>query len=465
MTKTHTDMWAECSRLIKELIGDSQFDMWFRDITSLGYEGGKLRLLVPSSYLVEYIESKYLKVLGQAINTVYGPGTELHYHYNVIHNEPTSVMDVTQPQRTDVVLGVDVNQNGAGTPPFQTPQPMVVDPNLNDKYTFDNYCASESNKVALNIAQAVADNPDRTTFNPFFLFGPTGVGKTHLIQAIGVRIKERNPAARVLYVSARHFESQYTTAVSKGETNKFFNFYQSIHTLIIDDIQELNNKPRTQNTFFNIFNHLYNLNRQIIFSSDRAPADMEGFEDRLLGRFKWGTSIGLEQPDAELRRKVLLQKAAREGVVIPEEVISFIANHVDQSIRDLEGVMLSLVAHATVLNKPISIELAQKVVSNAVKINKKQINFEIVAREVAAHYGIDADLLFTKSRKREISDARQILMYLAKKHAKMPMTAIGARLGRTHATVIYACKSIEERLQFEKPLQTDIAKIESGLCV
>jgi chromosomal replication initiator protein len=456
-------MWADCLRLIKGLIGDSQCDRWFGDITSMGFENGQLRLLVPSSYLVEYIEGNYLNVLGQAIKQVYGPGTELHYHYNVVKNEPTSVMDVTAAPRTNVVLGGSAPVQD--TTPFQAPQPVVIDPQLNFKYTFENYCASESNKVALNIAQTVADHPDRQTFNPLFLFGPTGVGKTHLIQAIGVRIKERDESARVLYVSARSFESQFTTAVSKGETNKFFNFYQSIHTLIIDDIQELNNKPRTQNTFFNIFNYLYNLNRQIIFSSDRAPADMEGFEDRLLGRFKWGTSIGLEQPDAELRRKVLLQKAAQEGVKIPDEVISFIANHVDKSIRDLEGVLVSLVAHSTVLNCPISIELAQKVVSNAVKINKKQINFEIVAREVAAHYNIDADLLFTKSRKREISDARQILMYLAKKHAKMPMTAIGARLGRTHATVIYACKSIEERLQFEKPLQTDIAKIESGLCV
>jgi chromosomal replication initiator protein len=379
----------------------------------------------------------------------------------VVKDEPTSAMDVVStPRSEDLMTGANVKVESN---PFQLEQPATINPQLNSKYTFANYCASDSNKIALSIAQTIAENPSIKTFNPLFLFGSTGVGKTHLMQAIGVRIKEKNPSARVLYVTSRVFESQYTTAVSRGETNKFFAFYQSIHTLIVDDIQELYNKPKTQNTFYNIFNHLYLNNRQIIFSSDRSPAQMEGFENRLLGRFKCGMTVSLDRPDLMLRRKVLMQKAAQEGVEVPENVVDYIASNVDESIRALEGVLVSLVLHAAVLDQPISIELAQKVVANAVKIDTKQINFEIVVREVCAFYEIDSDLLFTKSRKREISDARQVLMYLAKKHAKMPLKAIGARLGRTHATVIYACKNIEDRLKYDREFQNEIAQIEAGL--
>jgi chromosomal replication initiator protein len=267
----------------------------------------------------------------------------------------------------------------------------------------------------------------------------------------------------VLYVTARLFESQYTTAVAKGETNKFFNFYQSIDTLIVDDVQDLQNKPGTQNTFFNIFNHLHLNNKQIILSSDRAPAEMEGFEARLLGRFKWGMSVALDKPDLSLRRDVLIQKAAQDGVVLSEDVINFISQNVTDSIREIEGVMVSLLAHATVLNREITLDLAQSVVSNAVKINHTQLNFESIAREVSTYYGLEPDAIFTKSRKREISDARQMIMYLAKKLTKMPLTTIGHQVARTHATVIHSIKNIEERLVLERKLQDDVRNIEMTL--
>ena len=320
-----------------------------------------------------------------------------------------------------------------------------------------------SNKIARSIGEAIADNPKCRTFNPLFVFGPTGVGKTHLIQAIGIRVKERNPRARVLYVTARLFESQFTAASQNKHINDFFAFYQSIDTLIIDDIQDLAGKPKTQNTFFHIFNHLHQNQRQIILSSDCAPSQMEGMEARLLSRFKWGMSTQLDKPDLALRKDVLTQKAEQDGLSIPDEVLGYIAKNVTDSIRELEGVIVSLMAYATVLNQEITIDLARAVLANAVKINKRQVNFDAITQEVAAYYNIDPDVMFTKSRKREISDARQMVMYLAKKLAKMPLKAIGTRLSRTHATVLYACKNIEERLPIEKQLQEDVNKIEGAL--
>ncbi len=284
-----------------------------------------------------------------------------------------------------------------------------------------------------------------------------------MIHAIGIRIKERNPLARVLYVTARLFESQFTAASCKGKVNEFIHFYQSIDVLIIDDIQDLMNKPATQNTFFHIFNHLQLNQKQLILTSDVAPANMEKMEERLLNRFKWGMTAELERPDYELRKDVLNQKAEQDGLTIPPEVMEFIARNVTDSIRELEGIVVSLMAHATVLGRDITLDLAEQVLAHAIKINRRQINFEMIADQVSSFYNISVDQLFTKSRKREISDARQLIMYLAKKHSGMPLTTIGAKLSRTHATVLHACKNIESRLSLESKLQADVAAIENEL--
>lgn len=352
---------------------------------------------------------------------------------------------------------------GATSNPFKEQIVEDIDSQLNPDYTFENYCISHSNKVAQSIGEAIANDPKLKTFNPLFVFGPCGVGKTHLIQAIGIRIKERNPRARVLYLTARLFESQYTAAVMRGKLNEFINFYQSIDTLIIDDIQDFIGKESTQKTFYHIFNHLRQNNRQLIMSSDCSPSQMEGMQDRLLSRFKWGMTAQLERPDIELRRDVLFQKSLRDGVKLPKDVMDFIASNVTQSIREIEGVVVSLMAHATCLGEDITVDLARRVLSNSVKLNKRTANFESIARTVSDFYNIEVDQIFTKSRKREVSDARQMVMYLAKKHTKMPLKAIGTRLGRTHATVLYACRLIDERLPLEKKLGEDIARLETEL--
>lgn len=460
MDKNHQQLWDECRQFIKDNISPKQYDVWFRDITSISFENKDLKLMVPSSFFVEQLEERFLDVLRAAIRKVYGDGVRLYYNYNQVQGEPSTTVNVRSASPS-AVIGQGVKAQPAN--PFKQQPAADFDSQLNPRYTFQNYCAGRSNEIARSIGQSIADNPSLKTFNPLFVFGPTGVGKTHLIQAVGIGVKEKTPSARVLYVTARLFESQFTAAQRKGDINNFFHFYQSIDTLIIDDIQDINNKPATQNTFFHIFNHLHQNNKQIILSSDCAPAEMEGFEGRLLSRFKWGISTKLDKPDAELRRQVLIQKAEQDGLSLPADVIDFIAENVTDSIREIEGVAASLIAHATVLNCEITVDLARRVIANAVKIRSRQINFDMVAEAVGEYYGLDVDLIFTKSRKREISDARQVVMYLSKKLAKMPTTTIGVRLGRTHATVIYACRNIEERMPLERKLYDDIHAIEKAL--
>ena len=459
MELTHSEMWEKCLTIFQDNLPAEQYDAWFKPVTSLSYENNSLTVAVPSPFFVEQLEERYIKLIGSTLRRVYGDNIKLYYHYNQIGNESTTGVTVGSSNPSPAIA----NRNNSSANPFQQEYIEEIDSQLNPRYTFENYCGSMSNKIARSIGEAIATNPKCKTFNPLFIYGATGVGKTHLIQAIGIRIKETNPQARVLYVTARLFESQYTAAVCRKKVNEFINFYQSIDVLIIDDIQDFIGKPQTQNTFFHIFNHLHQNQKQLILTSDCCPAQMEGMEARLLSRFKWGMTAELSRPDFELRKEVLTQKAEQDGLSIPQDVLDFIATNITDSIRELEGIIVSLMAHATVLNQEITIDLARVVLSNAVKVSRKQINFEIITQQVCSYYKIEPDQLFTKSRKREISDARQMVMYLAKKHAKMLLTAIGTRLSRTHATVLYACKNIEERLPIEKQLQEDVSTIESSL--
>lgn len=461
MTERHIQLWDQCRAFIKDNLHDAVlFDTWFKDITSFRYDGNALVLNVPSSFFVEQLDERFGRLIQSALGKVYGKDVKLYYRYYQVQNMPDTATTELSAKPSSTILS---GKTAAPANPFRTEAAPEIDSQLNARYNFENYCQGTSNKIAVAIAASIADNPKSLTFNPLFLFGKTGVGKTHLIQAIGIRIKENNPSARVLYVTARLFIDQYTTAVRNKTINSFVHFYQSIDTLIIDDVQDLRDKPGTQNTFYFIFNHLHQNNRQIIMSCDVPPAEMEGFEARLLNRFKWGIATELDQPDFELRRNVLIQKARQNGVDLTDEVADFVAAHVTDSIRELEGVIVSLVAHAAVTNSEIDLKVARTVIERAVKMQRKTINFEMVAEGVAEHYNIDADKLFTKSRKREVSDARQVVMYLAKKLANMSLVSIGRLLDRTHATVNYACNAIEERLQIEPKLREDISQIESAI--
>lgn len=461
MLANHQELWARCCEFIRDNISDEQYNTWFRDISSESYDAERRRLvlIVKSQFFVDQLEERYQKLLRSGIKKVYGEGVGLYYRPDTISGDPT----VQNTQRSANPSSTILDQRFApAANPFREPTGENFDPQLNARYTFENYCLSDCNKIARSIGESIGDNPSLRTFNPLFVFGPSGCGKTHLIQAIGIRIKEHNPSARVLYTTARLFQQQFTAAAAKN-INSFFHFYQSVDTLIIDDVQDLKGIPGTQNCFFHIFNHLHLNNKQIIMSSDCAPADMEGFEARLLNRFKWGMQVELERPDITLRRDVLKLKSEQDGIELPEDITEFIAGNVTQSVRELEGVLVSLVAHATCLNCDITLDLARRVVANAVRIKRSQVNFEMIADAVAAGFNISPDLLFTKSRKREVADARQVVMYLAKMVAKMSMTAIGKKLDRTHATVIHACTSVEDRISTNKKFASQIESIEAAL--
>ncbi len=459
MQQTNDQLWKKCLEIFADNVTAEQYKVWFEPISQIDYSDNRLTLLVPSQYFYEKLEHQFIELLSSTLHRVYGKQVKLVYKYYQVGREPSTAVSLTSARPSPAAMP----RHGVSSNPFAREEVADIDAQLNPSYNFENYCDSVSNRVARTIGEAIANDPKQKTFNPLFIFGAPGVGKTHLIQAIGIRIKEVAPQNRVLYITARLFESQFTSASLKGKVNEFINFYQSIDTLIIDDIQDFIGKTATQGAFFHIFNHLVHNNKQLVLASDCAPGNMEGMEKRLVSRFNMGVVAELEQPDYALRLDVLHQKSEQDGVELPEEVVEFIAQNVTGSIRELEGMVLSILVHASALGREINIDLARKVLSHSVKVSKRTVNFDTITQKVAGYYDIDPDLIFSKSRKREISDARQMVMYMAKKHAKMPLKTIGTRLARTHATVIYACNNIEQRLPIEKQLQNDIAAIESQL--
>ena len=452
VSDTVNSKWGNCLNYIKDNISAEQYNSWFTPLVPVKYEAGEnaIYLSAPSQFFIEHIEQTYIKLLSTALRHEFGDDVKLSYNVRMVQNEPASDVVIAERRKSPIN-------------PFETAEFNDIDPQLNVNNCFENYCGSESNKLAVTVAMTIATDPSIKTFSPLFLFGPTGVGKTHLIQATGLKIKEKFPATRVLYLTARVFESQYTTAVATKHINDFIAFYQSIDVLILDDVQEFAGKPGTQNTFFHIFNHLHQNKKQLILSSDCPPSELDGMEPRLLSRFKWGMSVELSKPDYTLRRGVLMMRASQDGLSISNEVLDYIARNVTDSVRELEGIVVSLLAHATMLNQDITVDLAKTVISNCVRMSKRQVTFEKIAETVASHYNIDTDLLYGKSRKREISDARQLVMYFAKKDTQLSSTNIGLRLQRNHATVLHACKQIEQRISVEKKLQDDISKIENEL--
>ena len=451
--------WNRCLDVIKANLPAEQFNVWFAPIVAVDYdqENDRVTLKVPSQFFVEQIEGRYIDILSAALKKVFGDNVRLTYKFNVVGSDDASAVKQDEDNSSAKLKQELKVRKPRVANPFERDDLLDdIDPQLNPRYTFGNYCSSMSNKLAVSIGQAIAEHPEMKTYNPLFVFGSTGVGKTHLLQAIGIQLKENNPRMRVLYVSSRVFESQYTTAVAQKKINDFINFYQSIDVLLLDDIQFFAGKPGTQNTFFHIFNHLHQHQRQLVMSSDCRPSDLDGMEPRLISRFKWGMTVELQKPDYELRRKFLSMKAAQDGLNISSDVLDYIATNVCESVRELEGIMVSLLAHATMLGQDITIDLAREIIGNTVKVTPKQVTFESIAETVADYYNLPTDLLYGKSRKREISDARQLVMYLAKKEAQMSSTSIGAKLDRTHATVLHACIQIEQRMSIEKDFSREV---------
>jgi chromosomal replication initiator protein len=309
----------------------------------------------------------------------------------------------------------------------------------------------------------IAEHPKKTQFNPMFIYGPSGCGKTHLINAIGVRTKELFPQMRVLYVSARLFQVQYTNAQLRNKINDFINFYQTVDMLIVDDVQEWMTAVKTQDTFFHIFNHLFRNGKRIILASDRPPVDLKGMNERLLTRFSCGLIAELEKPNEQLCVDILNSKIRRDGLNIPEDVVMFIAQTANGSVRDLEGVINSLLAYSIVYNGKIDIKLAERVVKRAVKIDDHPLTIDDIVETVCNHFNVSPSAVNGKSRRRELVVARQVSMFLAQKYTKMPASRIGKLVGnRDHSTVIHSCKHIEQLMQVDKTFRDELQSIENS---
>ena len=453
--------WEQFLQFIREKVPQDQtFSTWFEPLEFVEFAetDGERKLVIsgPNRFVGEFIEEHYARLVANAVRSAYGMGVKVEYRF-----APDAPAPSPQPilSGSAHVAPPALAQSGGEAGGTQS----GFDPNLNPDYTFANFIEGKSNKLARSVGLSIADNPKQVTFNPFFIYGPSGVGKTHLATAIGWRIVNRFPQKRVLMVSAHTFMRQFTDSVRRDRWNDFINFYQSVDVLIVDDIQEMTT-PRTQQTFFHIFNHLHLNKRLLIMTSDRPPALLEGMEERLLTRFKWGMSASLHRPDATLRRRILESKIKSNGLTIADDVVSYIAENVSNNVRELEGVINSLMLRSIVNDREIDVPMAAHVISCLVNLEKRQISVQAVTKAVCRHYKVKERDVASAGRKKEVVQARHLAMFLSQKYTGLSSAQIGRNFGkRDHSTVLYACSQVEKRISIDMAYRQEVEEIESTL--
>ena len=462
MQKSHKALWDNCLHLISQNVTEQTFKTWFEPIVFESYSEEEKTVLVqvPSPYIYEYLEQYYVRLMAWALQNSFKTNVRLKYRL-VTDKENKKNQEWESDAPSDIEAPRPTTRGNKSPTVLDAAVPQNLNPQLDPKKTFDNYIEGNSNKLPRTVGLSIAEHPGKSTFNPFFIYGPSGCGKTHLINAIGVQCKRMYPQKRVLYVSARLFQVQFTDSVRQNTTNDFINFYQTIDVLIVDDIQEWVNSPKTLDTFFHIFDHLFRLGKQIILASDRPPVDLVGVKDRLLTRFSCGLIAELEKPNVQLCVDILNSKCRRDGLKIPTEVIQFVAQTANGSVRDLEGVLNSLMAYSIVYNSNIDMHLAERVIKRAVKVDNHPLTIDDILEKVCQHFGVSQQHVIGKSRKRDYVQVRQVSMYLAQKYTKMPASRIGQLIGgRDHSTVIHSCSAIEQRLKLDKAFVEELNSIE-----
>lgn len=459
-------LWDKCLALIRENLSEQQFNAWFKGIVFESFnEGTKTVLLrVPSMFVYEYLEENYVDLLRKVLTRNFGLNINLSYRV-VTDNENKQTQTLEGDEPTDEALKPRQREDVNQAPTMLDAAPSnEIDSQLNPHLTFKNYVEGNSNKLPRSIGQSIAEHPQSTQFNPFFVYGPSGCGKTHLINAMGVETKSLYPEKRVLYISARLFEVQYTNAVLRNNINDFINFYQTIDVLIVDDVQEWEGKTGTLNTFFHIFDYLFRNGKRIILACDRPPVELKGMNERLITRFKVGLVAEMEKPNAQLCADILRRQVQHDGLNVPEDVIQFIAATANGSVRDLQGVINSLMAYSVVYNCEIDMQLAQRVIKRSVKVNEEPLTVDEIIESVCQHYNVTTANINSRSRKKEYVMARQVSIYLAQKYTKMPASRIGRLVGgRDHSTVIYSCNQVEQRIKIDKKFSSEITSIENSL--
>ena len=446
-------LWSQCQQILRDNLSQSAYQTWFAPIIAVQWQNNVLVLQVKSQFIVDYIEENYLDLLSRVLRKVFGPQLQLEYRVLIAD----SSIDVPSAPTKHVV------QAQSMAPLATQTQVEAWDSQLNTQYTFDNFIKGEPNKLARAAAVEIAKNPGKTIFNPLFLYGGSGVGKTHLAYAIGNEVCRLNPQARVLYVTANTFKLQFQDAVNHNRVPDFLLFYQSVDVLIVDDIQYFADLKGTQDTFFQIFNHLQQSHKQLILTSDRSPLELRGVQDRLLSRFRWGLSAEITRPDYQLRRDILVYRMHKDGIKLSDDIIGYIANNVTENVRDLEGVLVSLLAYSTLTDSPIDMTLTQTVVGRLVALQPKSYNPNEIIRTTCQYLNIPDKVIAAKTRTRDAVRARNIVMYLIKKYTDSSLAQIGSCVHRDHATVAYSLTSIEEQLSYDAVLRQDIKSIENAL--
>ncbi len=470
----HERVWNNCLSVIKDNVPSISFRTWFEPIVPMKLDGDVLTIQVPSPFFYEYLEEQYLDILRKVIKKELGAEAKLEYNVVMQNNSYSNSKPYTvkfparnsrEIKNTPVSVPLDTNENTIKNP-FVIPglKKLDIDPRLNPENSFDNFIEGECNRLARSAGYAVANNPGGTAFNPLLVYGESGLGKTHLAQAIGIEVKELFPEKTVLYVNANKFQTQFVDAIRNNNKNDFLHFYQMIDVLIIDDVHEFAGKEKTQDTFFHIFNHLHQSGKQLILTSDKPPVELQGMESRLLSRFKWGLSADLQAPDFETRMAILKKKTYNDGIDLPEEVLEYISTHISDNIRELEGALISLLAQSTLNKKEITLDLTKEMIDKLIKSTKREISIDYIQKVVCNYYNIGLEQLQSKTRKREIVQARQVAMFFSKTLTKSSLATIGSQIGgKDHATVLHACKTVNNLIETDKRFRLQVDEIEKKL--
>lgn len=463
-------IWSKCLSLIKDQVLPERFRTLFEPIRALKFKESILTIQVPSAYVYEALEGEYIDILRTALKAVIGPDAKLEYSVvveRVKAAEPLTTILASSPVKKPAISTVYLDQpinSGLKNPFERSSNRIQIDSQLNPSYTMDSFIEGACNRLARSAGMAIAQRPGGTAFNPLLIHGGSGLGKTHLAQAIGWEVKQNFPNKVVLYVSTNIFQTQFTEAVRRNEVNDFLHFYQLIDVLILDDIQELAGKTGTQNTFFHIFNHLHQSGKQLILTCDKAPAELEGMEERLLSRFRWGLAAEIKAPDFETRKEIVINKARKDGIDFSEDIIDYICKYVNNNVRELEGAMISLLAQSTFNKRDLTVDVVQDILGKMVKKPTEDLTVDKIQQVVCSHFKISEELLQTKTRKREVVQARQLAMYFSKNYTKYSLSYIGNQIGKKdHATVLYACKAVTDLMETDRNFKMQVEEIQRKL--
>jgi chromosomal replication initiator protein len=457
-------VWNDCLDIIKQEVDEHSFSTWFKPISPLRNEGDVLTIQVPSQFFYEWLEEHYVPVLKKAVHQVLGENGRLEYSVIVDsgnHLNPPVLVNYPNGNGFKKSNAQAVNGHEEYSPfSFKALNPQTVNSRLNPNYSFDNFVEGDCNRLARSAGVAVAKKPGVTSFNPLMLYGGVGVGKTHLVQAIGNEIKKNLPEKIVLYVDQNDFTSQFLNALQNHKMQEFQNFYLQVDLLILDDVQFLAGREKTQEIFFHIFNQLHQSGKQIIMTSDCPPRDLKGFQERLLSRFKWGLTADLQEPDFETKLAIIHNKMQSDGIEIPTEVAEYLAFSVDTNLRDMEGVLNSLLFHATLLKKEIDLELAKEVLKNIVKEIQADVSVDFIQKTVADYFKVELEAMKSKVKKREIVIPRQTAMYFCKRYTQLTLALIGENFGgRDHSTVIHALESVEDMMKTDANYKNSVDEL------